>query len=56
MDSYLMYGKQFSTIPFPNKKWDEKPPKGFKLVSEYEIDIDKFISVLKRRYYEDLEH
>ena len=54
MDSYLLYGKQFSTIPFPNQKWDEKCSKGFKLVSEYDIDIDKFIYVLKRRYYEDL--
>ena len=54
MDSYLLYGKQFSTIPFPNKKWSEESFKGFKLVSEYDIDIDRFIYVLKRRYYEDL--
>lgn len=54
MDKYLMYGKQFSTIPFPNKKWDEEHSKGFKLVSEYKIDIDKFIFILKKRYYEDL--
>ena len=54
MDSYLLYGKQFSTIPFPNKKCGEESFKGFKLVSEYDISIDKFIFVLKKRYYEDL--
>lgn len=54
MDKYLFYGKQFSTIPFPNKKCGEESFKGLKLVSEYDIDIYRFISVLKRRYYEDL--
>ena len=53
MDSYILFGKSFTTIPFQKMKFDEKP-KGMKLSVEHNVDIDKFVQTLKRRYYEDL--